>query len=357
MVRPKAVLENIFRTPVSDFQRIGRIMRLDQNEMTTPLDPNMVRMVLASISPEEIVAYPELEPVYRRLGRHLGVQRGNILLFSGSDPGIKSLFEVYVEPGDEVVTLTPSYGMFFVYGRIYGATTVPVSYQEDFSLLVESVISKINDQTKLLLIANPNHTGTVISESDLRIIIEFAARHQSLVLVDEAYHEFCGETVVPLISQYDNLVVSRTMSKAYGIAALRVGYLISNTENIQNLQKVKATHEITSVSARFAEYLLDHPEVTQNTVKQINAGKDLIYNRSKAAGIQSIPSRSNFVFLKLPRGIDAKESVENLKKQNIYIKGPFGGVPVDGMIRITVGPPEQMNEFMDALESVMNESI
>ena len=121
MIKPKSILEAVVRTPASDFKRIGKIMRLDHNELTTPLDPEVVRTVLGAVEPEEIAAYPELEPLYHKLINYLGLERGNILLFSGSDAGIKSLFEVYVEPADEVITLTPSYGMFFVYGRMFGA--------------------------------------------------------------------------------------------------------------------------------------------------------------------------------------------------------------------------------------------
>ena len=137
ILAPKKILKEIFRTKPSDFKRIGKIMRLDSNEITTPFDSVSFKKILESIDEEEIVAYPELEPLYRKLARSLSINRENVLLFSGSDPAIKSLFEVYVEPGDEVISLTPSYGMFSVYCRMFGAENIAVGYGDDFSLSTE----------------------------------------------------------------------------------------------------------------------------------------------------------------------------------------------------------------------------
>ncbi len=355
MIEPKALLKKISRVSGHGEARIGRAMRLDRNERTTPLAKDIVEAVWSQISPEEIVAYPELEPLYQKLARFLNVLRQNILLCSGSDTGIKSVFETYVQQGDEVVILTPSYGMFSVYCDMFGATKILMHYDEDFFLPVKRITEKINPKTKLVILANPNHTGTVIQEKDIHSIIEYAAQYNTLVLVDEAYHHFYPETIISYIGQYDNLIVVRSFSKAFGIAALRVGYLISQTQNIQNLDKVRLTHEITSVSAKFAAYLIDHPEIYQAYVKDVEEGKSYIAKECQKIGITVLPSTTNFCFFRLPDFWDAKEMVLSLKKRDVHIKGPFQEVPLNGLIRITLGPEKQMREFMNIFKEILKE--
>lgn len=356
MIEPKPLLKRISRMSGHDEARIGRVMRLDRNERTTPLDQGIVDAVWSQISPEEVVAYPELGPLYQKLAQFCGVPREDILLCSGSDTGIKSVFETYVQQDDEVVVLTPSYGMFFVYCDMFGAVKVPIHYDKDFSLPVGRIIDKINRRTKLVILANPNHTGTVLKEEDIDSIIQYAARHYALVLVDEAYHHFYPATIIPHINQYDNLIVVRTFSKAFGIAALRVGYLVSQAQNIRNLDKVRLTHEITSVSAKFAEYLLDHPEICQAYVRDVEEGKNYIDRECMKLGIAALPSATNFVFLRLPDSLEAEKVVARLSEHNICIKGPFREVPVDGLIRVTLGPPKQMKEFVDILKTILEEA-
>ena len=355
MIEPKEVLKKIYRTPESDEIRVGKIMRLDHNERTTPFDQEIFDAVWKQITPEEVVAYPVLGPLYKKLAEFLGVARDHILLCSGSDAGIKNIFEVYVEQGDEVVMLVPSFGMFSVYCDMFGAVQVPVGYDPDFYLPVGRITGKINKNTKLVILANPNHTGTVIAEKDLCAIIELAAKFNAIVLVDEAYHHFYKGTMISHVDRYDNLMIVRTFSKAFGIAPLRVGYLISQPPNIQNLRKVKLTFEITSVSAKFAEYLIDHPQICEAYVKDVEEGKNYIKTRCKEFGMEMLPSAANFVFLRLPASLDAQTIGQRLKKRNVHIKGPFKGVPVDGLIRITLGPVKQMREFTDILKEVLEE--
>lgn len=355
MIEPKAVLKKVRRTQEVDLKRIGKIMRLDHNERTTPLPRDVVEAVWREISPEEVVAYPELWPLYNKLAQFLGVPRDHLLLCSGSDTGIKSIFEVYVASGNEVVILTPSFGMFFVYCDMFGAMQVPIEYDRDLHLPVERILGKINPKTKLVILANPNHTGTVMEPKDICAVVEYAAKFNALVLVDEAYHYFYNETMISYIGRYDNLIIVRTLSKAFGIAALRVGYLISQPQNIQNLRKVKLTHEITSVSAKFAEYLIDHPEIYKAHVKDVEEGKNYIRTQCQQLGMEMLPSVTNFVFIRLADSLDPATVVNRLQERNVYIKGPFRGVPVEGLIRVTVGPAKQMQEFMDIFREVLEE--
>ena len=353
MVNPRNLLKSISRAPTNTEGRIGKVMRLDHNERTTPLSEKIIQEVWKTIVPEELVAYPALEGLYEKLAQFLGTQRQALLLTYGSDTAIRMVFDTFVNPGDEVVFLNPSYGMFSVYADMFGATKKVVEYNADFSLPVSRIIGKINPRTKLVILADPNHTGTAMPQQDIIHVIEKAALVNALVLVDEAYHYFYEKTMIGYINRFDNLIIIRSLSKAFGIAALRVGYLISQPENIQNLYKVKLTHDITTVSAKFAEYFMDHPEIWREHVQDVNEGKAHLALEFSRLGGHVFNSVTNFVFVRLPPGIDAVKLVRDLEERHVWIKGPFKGVPIDGLIRITVGPVKQMSVFMDHVKELV----
>jgi histidinol-phosphate aminotransferase len=346
MVEPRNLLKNISRAPTNTEGRIGKVMRLDHNERTTPLPEKIIQEIFKTIAPEELVAYPALEGLYAKLAKSLGIPREMLLLTYGSDTAIRMVFDTYVNPGDEAVSLDPSYGMFAVYSDMFGAKKILVGYDADFALPVSRITEKINPKTKLVILADPNHTGTAMDPKDIITVIEKATQVNALVVVDEAYHYFYEKTVIGFLGRYDNLIVVRSLSKAFGIAPLRVGYLASSAANIQNLYKVKLTHDVTSISAKFAEYLIDYPQVWREHVKDVNEGKAYLAKEFAAIGGQVFPSVTNFVFVRLPAGIDAAKLVRKLEERNVSIKGPFKGAPVDGYIRITVGPARQMAIFM-----------
>ncbi|MBF0618887.1 MAG: histidinol-phosphate aminotransferase family protein [Candidatus Omnitrophica bacterium] len=356
MIEPKKLLRNIARAPSNTENRLGKVMRLDHNERTTPLPQAVLDAVWKTISPEEVVAYPALENLYCKLAGSLNVPRECLLLTYGSDTGIRMVFDTYLNEGDEVVMLDPGYGMFPVYTDMFGGKRVFVKYDADFGLPVARIIEKINSQTKLVILANPNHTGTAMSEADICSVIQVAAAHNALVLVDEAYHYFYAGTMIDHLPAYDNLVIVRTMSKAFGIAPLRVGYLLSQPVNINNLIKVKLTYDVTTLSAKFAEYLIDHPEICQEHVRDVNEGKAYLAQEFALLGAHVFPSVTNFVFVRLPEACDAAALVRALEARAIWIKGPFKGVPVDGYIRITVGPRAQMAILMKNVKELIGKN-
>jgi len=353
MIEVKERLKKIARAPSNTEGRIGKVMRLDHNERTTPLPQAVLDAVWKTIKPEEVVAYPALESTYRKLSDFVGIGRDHLLLTYGSDTGIRMVFDTYVDDGQEVVFLQPTYGMFPVYTDMFGGKKLPVEYDPDFSLPVKRILDKIGPKTRLVIIANPNHTGTALPDKDIEAVISRAKEHDSLVLVDEAYHHYYPGTLVPLIGRYDNLIIVRTFSKAFGIASLRAGYLISQPQNIQNLTKVKLTYDITSVTAKFVEYLLGRPEIMQKCVRDVEEGKAVINRECAKIGAQMLPSVTNFVFVRLPAKIDAGKLVKDLEGRDIWIKGPFKGIPVQGLIRITVGDAAQMEILFKTIKELI----
>lgn len=352
MTAPKKNIKKLFRTPPSFASRIGKIVRLDRNERTIPFPEEHLRNILNTITAEEVVAYPELEPFYDKLALWLKVKRDQVLLTSGSDTAIRALFEVYVDDGDEVVMLSPTYGMYAVYCEMFGAIKKEVLYNYDLSLPTDRILAAITKKTKLIIIANPNHTGTVIQEAELIRILEAAKNTDTLVLVDEAYYHFCDITMLPYINDFDNLVIIRTFSKAFGIAPLRIGYVVSIKENIEQLYKVKLTHEITGISAKFGLYLLDHLDIMEHYVSDVRSGIEYLEREFVKIGLTCPKTFTNFLYCALPDKIEGGKLVELLKQEGFSISGPFTRIPFANHIRTTVGPQDQMAQFMTVFNQV-----
>jgi histidinol-phosphate aminotransferase len=237
---------------------------------------------------------------------------------------------------------------------MFGAVRRDIFYEPDLSLQLDNLLQAINARTKLVTLANPNHTGTVISPDDVVKILEAAREKQALVMVDEAYYHFCDVTMVPYIRQYDNLVIIRTFSKAFGIAPLRVGYALGQKEVIAELYKVKLTHEITSISARFGEYLLDHLEIMEEQVAEVKSGIRFLERECRSLGLKTEETQTNFIFIELPPDVDGKNIVACLKERNICISGPFTKAPFHNHLRVTVGPEDQMRSFLEEFRQVFS---
>lgn len=352
MIEPKVLIKGITRPSPEKSER-SSVYRFDRNERTTTFSREEFKKMLSTLTPYDFVAYGELEPFYEELAIWLNVERGNILLTSGSDTGIKAVFETFVETDDEVLNLLPNYAMFSVYSKMFGACEVNSYYEKDLTLNIAEFIGQINEMTKLVIVSNPGHTGTVIDKSDLFRIGEAAAKYDSLFIVDEAYHHFYPDTMIDYINQLQNLVLVRTFSKAFGSASLRIGLLIGCEEVIGNLYRVKLVHEITGVAAQIGKYMLDHLEIMNNYVDSVNEGKELLYMKLPELGIKVWRSEANFIFFKLPKNENNEYLISALNKKNINIRGPFNNHPFDGHLRVTVGDVPQMELFYNSIKKLL----
>ncbi|MGA7302967.1 MAG: histidinol-phosphate transaminase, partial [Candidatus Sulfotelmatobacter sp.] len=198
-------------------------LRLDFNESTIGCSPHVLAR-LRSLDVETLARYPEREPVEARVADFLGLQAQQTLLTNGVDEAIHLLCSTYLEPGDEAIIVVPTFAMYAIFAQAEAASLVPILSGENFSFPTEKLLSRIGPRTRLIAVANPNNpTGAAVA-CDVLLRIAHAAP-QAAVLVDEAYFEFHGETILNLTAWPANLFVARTFSKAYGLAGLRIGIL------------------------------------------------------------------------------------------------------------------------------------
>ena len=234
MLRPREAVRTLpsYHPPLAG--RDG--LRLDFNENVAGCSPRILEK-LRRLGPELLAKYPEREPVEAAVADFLGVTREELLLTNGVDEAIHQLCQTYLEPGDEALIVVPTYSMYRIYAMAAGAQVISVPATSNFAFPAEEVRNRITARTRLIAIANPNNpTGTTVSRQELLEIARAAPN--AAVLVDEAYFEFYGQTMLDGPLTLPNVFVARTFSKAYGLAGLRIGVLVGDAEQMRSVRRV-----------------------------------------------------------------------------------------------------------------------
>ena len=321
----------------------GGKMRLDFNENTVGCSPGVLRH-LKRLQADDLAVYPEYEDALPRLARHFRVKPEQMTLTNGTDEAIQLVVNTYVNAGERVVVLRPSYAMYRFYAEVAGARVEQVQYPPDLSFPEERLLRKINARTKAVLIANPNNpTGTAATPEQLKALLQAAP--QAAVLVDEAYFEFCGRTVLPWIDSYANLFVSRTFSKAYGLAALRLGCLFSQQQNIGAVRKGQSPYSVNAVAVAAALEAVRNSGAVKKYVSEVLRARRMLYRELGRLGLQCFPSEANFVLVRF--GETAQKMRDLLDEHEILVRDRSYELP--GCVRITVGTLAQTKKLIGIL--------
>lgn len=332
------------------------LVRLNRNERQAPLPQWFVDKIASSVTSSLLTGYPITDDLYRRLSLHLGVEQEQLLLTAGSDAAVKAVYQAYVSPGDTVVMLSPSYAMYEVYAEMFQARTRHVRFNERLELDEEELLGCLTEGVRLVMIANPNQpTGTVMRQQLLLDLLERSANMGAILAVDEAYYPFSGATVLPLVSQYPNLLVLRTFSKAAGLAALRIGYAAGHAEIIGNMFKVRSVHDINSIAILAASELLSHPEIVDDYVTQVQEGKRFLEEKVRDLGLEPLPTCTNFMQIRVGSRCSPAELVERLCQNGYLVRGPSALPCLGDCIRVTLGSPDVMAGFVRVLTETLKE--
>lgn len=349
-LRARTVVENLkeYHPPLAG--REG--LRLDFNENASGCSPRALA-ALARIGGDLLSKYPEREPVEQFVAEFLGSRAEQALLTNGVDEAIHLICETYLEPGDETLIVVPTFSMYEIYAQATGATVRTIRAGEDFSFPTSRVLEAISAKTKLIAIANPNNpTGAVVSREDLLKIVEAAP--QAAVLIDEAYFEFYGQSVMDRIGHYENLFVTRTFSKAYGLAGFRVGVLAGSVEQMRLVRRVSSPYNVNGVALACLPEALADREYVAHYVEQVTRGRDRLEAEFRRLGILYWPSQANFVLGRF--GEYRKPFVEEMRRRGILVRDRNSDPGCEGCVRITVGTQEQtellLREMRAALETI-----
>lgn len=351
MVKIKERIKKLNRLPRAAGSRIEYV-RADKNESMSCWDKEALSSIYGSIQPEELSMYPEPSRLYEKLSKWLDVKESMVLLTNGSDGGIKSAFEIFVEQGSRVVVFSPTYAMYDVYIQIFGAKKVNIGFKADFSSDNEKLIKIISNRIGLIALANPNSpTGTVLEPDFLQDVIVRAHRYGVPILIDEAYFHFYPHSMLKNILKYNNLMVLRTFSKALGVASIRLGYVIACPRIINAFYKVRPMYEANTFALKAAEYIIDHPKRISNYIKMESDGKKRLVSGLRDLGLEVEQGQANFVLVKLCG--KRKKIYDYLKSKGILVYLPAENSFLSDYCRITTGPRDKMEKILSIIDAYL----
>lgn len=358
MIKPKKNIEALNRMQDYGNDR-SSFVRLDKNERTIPFPKDIFEDMLNTITNNVIPMYPDQTLLYNKLSKFLSVENNNILLTSGSDAAIKSIYETYISADDQVIYLWPTYAMIDVYANMFEAKKIKIGYSPNLELEFESLMAKIDENTRVVFIANPNQpTGTIMSDNQIDELIQKTEKTETLLVFDEAYQPFSGkESTIKYVKKYSHVVVIQTFSKAFGLASVRLGFIITQPINIQSLYKVKPYADINLLAIKFGEYLLDNYWIVKEYINAVNESKSFLEIELNNFNAQIINSHANFLHIKFDYKYDLELLAKRMKKKGYLIRTTGSGLPavLKDCIRITVGPVEQMKNLVIEMKSILRD--
>ena len=324
-------------------------LRLDFNENTLACSPK-VREALTAVTTGALTRYPERGPVEAIVAAKVGVRPEQVALTNGVDEAIHVLFEAFLDSGDELLLPVPTYTMYEVYVSATDARAVTVQAADDLLFPFERLVAAITPRTKIIAVANPNSPSGSMATREQLLEIARLAPH-AILLVDEAYYHFYGETVMDLVGEVPNLMVARTFSKAYGLAGLRLGLLAGPVELMRWVRCVLSPYSVNSMALACLPAALEDTDYLNWYVNEVVSARAEFEAVLDAAGVRRWPSRANFVLVDI--GARHAEFVRLMRDAGVLVRDRSSDPGCDGRVRITIGTQKQMESAADALKKTM----
>lgn len=315
---------------------INNVVRLDANESSKQMKYD----ISTSLN-----RYPDdrADALTRAIAEDLRVSEEEVVVGNGSSEMIELLMKTYIEKGDKILGFEKSFSMYRVFSNIYEGDYITVD--NDYVMDMDALIKKANEiGPKMIIICNPNNpTGYLIQKTDIERLLRV---YKGLVVIDEAYIEFCEGSMLNRLPMYDNLVILRTFSKAWGLAGARVGYLISSAKIVSEIKKVKAPYSLNSLSQQAALYALENKSWMTGNVSSVIEERTRIYDEMSQLPIKAYRSAANFIYFEGDINL-----YNQLIDKGILIRS-FG----NGEYRMTLGTVEENTLFMNCLREAISEN-
>ncbi|MGA6987393.1 MAG: histidinol-phosphate transaminase [Terriglobales bacterium] len=350
MLKPRASIARLspYHSPI--VSRAG--LSLDLNESMAGCSPRVLAR-LRSLGAADLSLYPQREIGERLIADFLGLAPEQVLLTNGADEALSVLFTNYLGPGDELLFADPTFVMFPMLGEALGAQVVRLRSGEDLTLPVADFLARISPRTRVIVIANPNNpTGLVAPRADLLKIAEAAP--DAAVLIDEAYFDFCDETLIQDMASHPNLFVARTFSKVYGLAGLRLGVLTGAADQISYMRRFCVPFNVNSVALACLEEALADQAFVRDHVAQVKQSRERLAQLFSELGLRFWPSQTNFVLVRV--GAPAQRFVESMQRRGILVRDSSANPGCERCVRITVATPSQMDGVVLAIREAIAET-
>ena len=325
-------------------------VKLNQNESAHDVPSAIKSQILVRFveTPWNRYGRPYAEELCERIGRFMGWSPEGIAVANGSNVLIQALM-MGVAVKQTIMTVSPTFSLYRLEGQVLGNRVVEVPLLKNFAFPEEDFLREMKrKRPQVIFLANPNApTGNLFSEAKLLKIIESAP---GLVVIDEAYYPYSQKTLFPYLSQFPQLVLLRTFSKAFALAGIRIGYMIAHPAVIQEVRKTLLPYCMNALSQIVAMTLLDHTDIVQRWVQETVSERDQLASAlSRLPRISPIPSAANFVSFRCP---SAKKTFQGLLEQGLLVRDISDGGRLRNYLRVTVGPPHENARFLQALRLV-----
>jgi histidinol-phosphate aminotransferase len=320
-------------------------LRLDFNENTAGCS-RAVRRALAKLTPKLLSMYPEYERGTRRLARHFQVKPEELMLTNGGDDALRVFFDAFVDAGTSAVICEPTFPMYRYWGEVAGAKIEVQRYGPGMEFPLEGVVEALANRPGVLFVCNPNNpTGTLLDKSVIETILK-AATHTAVV-VDEAYAEFSGVTVIPWIGEYPQLFIARTFSKAAGLAGLRLGAVIACEKSLAILRRATAPFPVNVAALAAAEAAVGDQRTMKLYVKNIQRTRAWFEEELRRLNVKTYPSAGNFLLADFGPG--ASEMCAELFKKGVLLRDRAKDIG-PGMVRVSIGTQEEMERLLKLIK-------
>ena len=342
-------VKETFRIPQPEDR--ARYVRLDQNENPDGIPQWLFDETIKKVTPEFLSVYPEETRLTEKYADKIGVEHSQVTLTDGSVVGMGYAIKVFGEPGKTLISVTPTFGMYKVYAEMIGMNVKLLRYKDDYTFDIKTMLGAIDENTGIVVLVNPNMPmGNVYTDEEVEKVVKKAQKYNALVIIDEAYHYFFDGTAVDLIKKYDNVMILRTFSKMLSMPALRMGTIISDSENIRCINNYKPHYTVNSIALLFGEAVIDnYDRILKELKEKYEAGKEYLYSELKKAGYAIIPSEGCFTCVR-PKYRTSEYITAELKKNGILILCGTGDLT--GFLRVSICDVKYMRIFMDALKKI-----
>jgi len=340
-VRKAILLRRTYEAPAEG--RAGKI-RLDFNENTTGCS-SAARKALARLTAKEIATYPEYEAPTRKLARYFRVRPEELLLTNGGDDALRVFFDTFVEPRTDVLICEPTFPMYRYYAEIAGACVKVLRYGADMEFPLADALAALRQRPRLFFLANPNNpTGTLVSGADVRKLL--GASTHTVVVLDEAYAEFSVESAVPWVRRYPHLFVTRTFSKAEGMAGLRLGAVLGQRDSLSFVRRAMPPYPVNLAALAAGVAAVEERKTIAQYVRDVKRLRAWFARELEKRGVRVFPSAANFLLADF--GKSGPGFFKKLARHNILVRershdlGP-------GYARITIGTQAELKKLLQIL--------
>ncbi|MEM2937237.1 MAG: histidinol-phosphate transaminase [Candidatus Bathyarchaeia archaeon] len=330
----------------------SKIVKLDANENFFIPRDKLVKLIIESVGELDPRLYPQEEELElrERLSAYVKVPVDCIAVGNGSDELMERIARLFLESGEQALSISPTFSMYRHAVKLQRAELVEVALKEDFSLDVNSLLSKVTPKTKVLFLCSPNSpTANQFKTSEIEFLVE---EFPGIVIVDEAYVEFAENSIVQLTRKYGNVIVLRTFSKAFGLAGLRLGYCVSNAEIVATLSRnVGLPYPVNIIALKAGVKVLENLSLMEEAVGQIKAEREkLIKALNEINGVKAFNSQTNFVLFKTDK--PSAEVYQGLLSRGVIVKNLGTILNFHNCFRATVGLPEMNARLIKALKEI-----